>query len=529
VIRQFLSVGVGTALSRLTGFLREIVISAVMGAGPLADAYFVALRLPNQFRAIFGEGAFNSAYVPTYTRILTANGPAQARDFASRILTFLAASQVVLLIAAYAFMPEFVELIAPGFAADPAKFDLAVGMTRITFPYLALIVIVTLNSGTLNAHGDFAVAAFAPVLLNLFVMLFLGLAWLAPGLFPNAGYAASWGVLASGFAQLAVVAGWARRRGVGERFAKPELTADVRQFFRSLWPAVVSSAGQQIAILADTIIASGLPTGAVSAINYADRLYQLPLGLIGAAAGTVLLPEMSRRIAAGDPLGAQNAQNRTIALSLALCAPFLVGFLLIPDELVRGAYQRGAFGAASTERSASVLAAYGFGLLPMVLIRSAVATFQARGDNKTPRNCFYAGLVVNVALKFALTGTLGPTGLAIATSVGAWINFGLLVGIAHRRGLARADDQLIESLALILFATAGAAAAVLPGLDLARALVHRLPMLRNEIVLLTTFGLMSLVYGALFEMTGRLFGRHLPFMRIWRKAGGLFQRRARRR
>jgi putative peptidoglycan lipid II flippase len=529
VLRQFFSVGVGTLLSRLTGFLREMVISAVMGAGPLADAYFVALRLPNQFRAIFGEGAFNTAYVPTYTRILTADGHGQARQFASRILTLLTASQVVLLALAYLFMPQLVELMAPGFEADPNKFSLAVGMTRITFPYVALIVIVTLNSGTLNAHGDFTVAAFAPVLLNVFVILFLGFAWLAPGMFPNAGYAASWGVLASGFAQLFVVAGWARRRGVLETFARPRLDKDVRLLFRSLWPAVVSSAGQQIAILADTIVASGLPTGAVSAINYADRLYQLPLGLIGAAAGTVLLPEMSRRIASGDPEGAQKSQNRTVALSLALCAPFLVGFLLIPDELVRAAYQRGAFSAASADRSASVLAAYGFGLLPMVLIRSAVATFQSRGDFKTPRNCFYGGLVVNVALKFALTGSLGATGLAIATSVGAWINFGLLIYLAHARKLAHADDELIESLALILFATAGAAAATLPGLELAHALVRRLPILRNELVLITTFGLMCLAYGVLIELTGRLFGRSLPFARIYRKAGSVFQRFARRK
>jgi len=524
VLRQFFSVGFGTLLSRLTGFLREIVISAVMGAGPLADAYFVALRLPNQFRAIFGEGAFNTAYVPTYTRILTTDGHSRARLFASRILTMLTASQVALLALAYLFMPQLVELIAPGFSADPAKFEAAVGMTRITFPYLALVVIVTLNSGTLNAHGDFAVAAFAPVLLNLFVMLFLAIAWLAPGWFPNAGYAASWGVLASGFAQLLLVAGWARRRGVLETFARPRLDADVRLFFRSLWPSVVSSAGQQIAILADTIIASGLPTGAVSAINYADRLYQLPLGLIGAAAGTVLLPEMSRRIASGDPEGAQTSQNRTIALSLALCAPFLVGFVLIPDELVSAAYQRGAFNAASAARSASVLAAYGFGLLPMVLIRSAVATFQSRGDFKTPRNCFYAGLAVNVALKFALTGSLGATGLAIATSVGAWINFGLLIWLAQARHLAHADDELFESLVLILFSAAGAAVATLPALEGARALAPHLPILRNEFVLVATFGLMICTYGVLYELTGRLFGRSLPFARIWRKAGGVFQR-----
>jgi putative peptidoglycan lipid II flippase len=516
-----------------------MTISALMGAGPLADAYFVALRLPNQFRAIFGEGAFNSAYVPTYSRLLSAEGHDRARDFASRVLTLLAISQVVLLALAYLLMPQLVELIAPGFSKFPDKFALAVSMTYITFPYLGLITIATLNSGTLNAHGYFAVPAFAPVLLNLFIMGFLALSFA----FPNAGYAASWGVLLSGVAQLALLVWEARRRGVLERFAWPvmqfdraELTRyfnaeaatargwrhelarrpwpkfdpDIKQFLRALGPAVIGSAGQQIAILADTILASGMPTGSVSAINYADRLYQLPLGVIGVAAGTVLLPEMSRRLSRGDAVGAQAAQNRSMALSLALTAPFLVGFLLIPGELVRGAYLRGAFTAAAAQNAASVLMAYGFGLIPMVLIRSAVATFQSRGDTATPANCFYVGLAFNVLLKLALSGSMGPAGLALATAVGAWINFALLIVIGHRRGLARADDRLFENLALMLFATAGAALATLPGLAIARALVHSLPFLRNEIVLVTTFAALSLAYGGLLALAAQwLFGRGL--------------------
>ena len=504
--RNFLSVGALTALSRLTGFLREIAIGALMGQSALADAYFVALRLPNQFRAIFGEGAFNSAYVPSYSRLLASEGEDRATAFASRILAFLILSQIVLLALVYIDTPAFVALIAPGFDSDPAKFDLAVGMTRITFPYLAFITVTTLQSGTLNAHGYFAVAAFAPVLLNLFIIGFLALAFL----FPNAGVAASWGVALSGIAQLALLVAESRRRGVLERFAKPRLDADIRQFLRALGPAVIGSAGQQIAILADTILASGMPTGSVSAINYADRLYQLPLGVIGVAAGTVLLPEMSRRLSRGDVVGAQAAQNRSMALSLALTAPFLVGFLLIPSELVRGAYLRGAFNASAAENAASVLMAYGFGLIPMVLIRSAVATFQSRGDTATPANCFYAGLAFNVLLKLALSGSMGPAGLALATAVGAWINFALLIALAHRRGLARADDRLFENLALMLFATAGAALATLPGLAIARALVHSLPFLRNEIVLVTTFAALSLAYGGLFAFAAQwMFGRGL--------------------
>ena len=505
MFKSFFSVGAMTALSRVTGFLREMVIAALMGQSALADAYNVALKLPNQFRAIFGEGAFNSAYVPTYTRLLMAEGPETATVFASRILTLLALSQVLLLALAWTFMPAFVELIAPGFSADPHKFDLAVGMTRITFPYLAFITIATLQSATLNAHNYYLIASAAPILLNLFIILFLSLSFA----FPNAGIAASWGVALSGAAQLALLAFEARRRGVIERFAKPKFDAPVRQFFTALAPAVIGSAGQQIAIFADTILASGMPTGSVAAINYADRVYQLPLGLIGVAAGTVLLPEMTRRLAAGDESGAARAQNRSVALSLALSAPFLVGFLMIPQELIRGAYMRGAFDAAAAMRSASVLAAYGFGLIPMVLIRSSVAPFQARGDTLTPTYCFFAGLFFNVLLKIGLSQPLGPVGLAIGTAFGAWMNFTLLTYLARQRELTEPDDRLYENISLMLFAAAGAAFVTPYSAAGAAWFAGKLPLLRNETIVVVTFGALSLVYGALYALGATLFGRGL--------------------
>jgi putative peptidoglycan lipid II flippase len=268
MFRSFLSVGGFTLLSRLTGFVRDLFLGALLGAGAMADAFFVAFRLPNYFRAIFGEGAFNTAYVPSYARVLTTEGDAEAKHFASQIFTVLFASQVVLLALAYAFTPFLVRLIAPGFETDPEKFALAVRMTRITFPYLLFITLVTLHSGTLNAHGRFAAAAFAPVLLNLTMIGFLVVAFL----FPNAGEAASWGIVVSGALQLGLLMFVARRHGLLERFAAPRLSADIRQFFGALGPAVIGSAGAQIAILADTIIASMLPTGAVASISYADRL-----------------------------------------------------------------------------------------------------------------------------------------------------------------------------------------------------------------------------------------------------------------
>ena len=500
--RSLLSVGGFTLLSRVTGFGRDLTLAAILGAGALNDAFVVAFRLPNQFRQIFGEGAFNTAYVPSYSRVLATEGADEAKHFSSQIFTLLLVSQLILLALALAFTPWFVSLMAPGFEADPDKFALAVRMTRITFPYLLFMTLVTLHSGTLNAHGRFAVAAFAPVLLNIAIMGFLSVAFL----FPNAGEAASWGVLVSGVAQLLLVGAAARRRGLLETLAWPRLSADVRQFFGRLAPAIIGSAGVQIAIFADTIIASLLPTGSVSSINYAERLYQLPIGVIGVAAGTVLLPEMSRRLAGGDVGGASHAQNRTMAITLALSAPFCVAFLLIPEIITRGAFLRGAFSAEAAANSAAVLAAYGLGLMPIVLIRSAVASFQARGDTATPMFISLGAIAVNVALKMALYKTYGAVGLALATAVGAWINLGGLVFLALRRGWMRPDMALAEVSAAAFCASGLLALAVVLSETPAFAYVQGLAHLRNEAQLLLLGAIGGFVYAAVLAVSLKILG-----------------------
>ena len=439
--RHLLSVGGLTLLSRATGFLRDVVLGTTLGAGAVADAFFVAFKLPNQFRAIFAEGAFNSAYVPTYSRVLERQGHGAAGSFASQIFTILLLSQCVVLVLAELFTPVLVTLLAPGFDADPAKFAHAVFMTRITFPYLFCMVLVTLQSGTLNANRRFAAAAFAPVLLNLFMMMFLGLGWF----FPDAGIAASVGVTVSGMAQLAMMIGAARRAGVIERIVWPRLGPDVRQFFRALGPAVIGSAGPQIAIFADTIFASLLPTGGQSSLYYAERIYQFPIGVIGVAAGTVLLPEMSRFFSSGDAAGALRVQNRTMALTIALAAPFFLAFVLIPDDIMRGVFLRGKFTSEAASASAAVLAAYGFGLLPILLISSARSGFQARGNTTVPMAASLLAVAVNLALKFLLYRPYGAAGLAAATAVQAWINLLLLCGIGWLQNVVRPDDALVRT------------------------------------------------------------------------------------
>jgi len=449
MIRNLLSVGGFTLLSRVTGFLSLAMQSAIMGAGVVSDAFFIAQRLPNSFRAIFGEGAFNAAFVPSYSMAIEKEGDASAEELAGEIYTLLLASQIVLLIIVWTFTPQFVALLAPGLDDRPEKFALAVNLTRITFPYLLFMTLFALHMGALNAHGRFALPAFAPNLMNLTVMAALAVAFL----FPNAGYAASWGVTVSGALELGLLMWDARRIGVLKRLRKPEWRR-VRDFFLKLGPAVIGSASPQIAVFADTILSSMLADGGVSSISYAERLYQLPVGVIGIAAGTVLLPEMSRRIAAGDVAGAHHAQSRTMALTVALTAPFFVAFDTIPELIVSGLFMRGKFTAADAYAAGDVLAAYGGGLMALVLIASARASFQARGDTKTPMTIALIALTANVALKVALFRPLGAVGLATATSVGLWINLGALVALAIARDAMDFDEVFGKTLLATLTASA---------------------------------------------------------------------------
>jgi putative peptidoglycan lipid II flippase len=425
------TVGGLTLLSRLTGFARDIVLAAVLGAGPIADAFFVALRLPNHFRAIFAEGAFNAAFVPAYARIRQQGGPDPAKLFADRVFTLLFVTELVLLVIALVFTPAVISALAPGFSDDPGRFALAVDLTRITFPYLLLVSLVTLYGGILNALARFAAAAAAPVLLNLSMIATLATAVF----FPTPGHAAAWGVLIAGFLEVALVGGDALRQGVMTVFRWPQWDDDVRRFFKALVPATVGSAGVQIALFADTIIASFLAAGALSALYYADRLNQLPIGVIGIAVGTVLLPEMASRIAAGDEPGARRAQDRAIELTLLLSIPCVVAFLLVPELIMRALFMRGKFSAADATAAGQTLAAYALGLLPFVLIRSVTATFLARGDTATPVKASLTAAAVNVGFKFLLMGSLAQVGLALATSIGAWLNLALVLWFAVRRGL----------------------------------------------------------------------------------------------
>jgi putative peptidoglycan lipid II flippase len=446
MFKKILSVGSFTLLSRVSGFARDIVLAATLGAGAMMDAFSVALRLPNHFRTIFGEGAVNQAYIPSYARVRQQAGPAAAAMFGNRVFTLNLIVQLVLLAIALPFMPEIVRLLAPGFSGDPERFDLAVSLTRIIFPYLLFITMVTLLSANLNAIDRFAVAAAAPVLLNVCLVAAL----LCAFLFPNAAYAAAWGVALAGVLEWLLLAVAARKAGVGAALTRPRVDADVKRFLKAFGPAVIGSAGVQIAIFADTIIASLLPRGAYSALYYAERLYQLPIGVIAIGVGTVLLPTMSRMIAAGDESGANRAQNRAVALTIVMAAPFAAAFLAIPELIVSALFERGRFDAGASQAAGSVLFAYAVGLPAIVLIRSQVSSFQARGDTTTPMLVSLVAIACNVALKLLLWRDWGAPGLALATAAGAWINVGALFLLALKRGLTTPDRQLPGLVAVVV-------------------------------------------------------------------------------
>src|SRR3990170_4439844 len=489
MLGRIFTVGGFTLLSLLTGFARDIMLAAILGAGPVADAFFVALRLPNHFRAIFAEGAFNAAFVPAYAH-LHGQSEASAKLFANRIFTLLLSAQIVLLAVAWLFMPQVIAILAPGFSDDPVRGELAVALTRITFPYLLLITLVTLYGGMLNVMHRFASAAAAPIFLNLSMMATLALA----AFFPNAGYAAAWGVLIAGVLEYFLLAQDAARSGILPRFAAPKLDDDVRAFFRALGPATVGSMGTQVALFADTIIATFLPAGALAALYYADRLNQLPIGVIGIAIGTVLLPEMSRSLTSNDRAGAMASQRRAFDFTLLFSVPFVAAFLTVPDVIMRAMFARGAFSKADAAAAGATLAAYAIGLIPFVLIRSAVATFYARKDTATPVKAALTGVAVNVALKIALVGSLAQVGLALATAVGAWINLLLVIGFAVRAGYLDLDRALMQSLAKFLVCGAVLAAALWSAAWLAIPQLAQLGALPDETALLLLIVTGAVVY-----------------------------------
>ncbi|MCB1476461.1 MAG: murein biosynthesis integral membrane protein MurJ [Rhodobiaceae bacterium] len=440
MLRNFATVGGATATSRLLGFVRDMFIAAALGTGPVADAFVVAFRFPNLFRRLFAEGAFNSAFIPLFARSLEGEGQASASRFAGEAAMALLTVLLVLTALCEIAMPLLMYVMAPGFAADPAKFDLAILLTRIAFPYLTLVSLLALVSGVLNGLGRFAAAALAPALLNVVLIATLLFVFFMDWAdTPEAGIALTIGTVIGGIAQLLLVVYAMRRAGFHMPLRRPALTAGVKRLARLAVPGVVAGGVTQINIVVGTMIAS-MSAGAVSYLYYADRLYQLPLGIVGVAIGVVLLPDISRRLRADDLAGTLHAQNRAIEFSLILTLPATVALIAMPLVIVSALFQRGAFGPADSVATANAVIAFAIGLPAFVLNKVFSPAFFAREDTATPMRFAIAGVVTNIVVSLALFPFFAHVGIALATSIAGWLNTGLLA-----RGLLRANALVVDA------------------------------------------------------------------------------------
>jgi len=465
MLRRLVSVGGFTLMSRVTGFVRDTLLAWTLGSGIMSDAFFVAFLFPNYFRAIFGEGTINPAFLPRYAALHAKGEHEAAARFADRVFAWQMAAQVFLLALAMVFMPWIVRLLAPGFAANPVQLALIVSLARVTFPYLILTLVAVQLSAMLNAIEKFWAAAFWSNLLNLSMIATL-IAW---RWFPNAAYAAAWGVLLGGVAQLIFILWAGARQGLWLRLSLPRWTPEIKEFFIAFGAVTFGAASVVVSPFIDTIVASYLPTGSRTALYYADRINQFPLGVLGIALGTVLLPEMSARIARGDRAGSNAAQNQSAAMSLLLTLPFAAVFLAIPGTIMRAVFAHGAFNSGAATLSATALAAYGAGLPAMALVRIVASTFYARHDTLTPARATVTALVSNILLKivFVWGFHLGVAGVALGTAVGAWINVGVLTWFGRSRDLLAIETAFIKALPPVATAAIAAGAGAWIGVRLA--------------------------------------------------------------
>jgi putative peptidoglycan lipid II flippase len=455
LIRNTFTIGGLTLVSRVAGFVRDMLMANFVGAGFANDAFLIAWRLPNLFRALFSEGAFASAFVPMFNREIAREdgGLPAALVFAEQVLAILFPFLVIFTIVMMVATAPIVWAMTGGFPdGGPDKFALTVMLTRITFPYLALISLVSLLGGILNSIDRFWVNAAAPILLN--ICMIIGLVFFRGHTPVETAYTQAISVTVSGVAQLAWLAFACARAGTSLKFRKPRLNPQVRQLLRIIWPAALGAGAVQFNLLISTSLAARfLPQGSVSYLYYADRLNQLPLGLIGIGVGTAMLPSLSRQISSGNTAAANTTQNRAIELVLVLTLPATAALMLAATPIIRALLQHGVFGQADTIASAQALAAFSLGLPAYVLIKVLVPGFYARQDTKTPVRIALVAMLANLVMNLVLIWPLLHVGLALSTALSAWVNAGLLYWTLHKRGHFASDERLRNSALKLTTAT----------------------------------------------------------------------------
>ncbi|MEG3617029.1 murein biosynthesis integral membrane protein MurJ [Magnetovibrio sp. PR-2] len=454
LLRAIATVGSMTLISRILGFVRDVAVAWALGASWMADVFFVAFKLPNLFRRLFAEGAFNLAFVPIFAGKLETednqDGASGARTFAAQAQSGLLVVLLMFTIVIELAMPWVVMAIAPGFLDEPQKYDLAVDLMRITFPYLIFISWVSLLGGIMNSLHKFWQAAATPVLLN--ITLITSVFALTP-LMPSPAHALSWGVALGGVVQLLWMVYHVTKAGWRPKLVRPNMTDDVKRLLKRIAPVAVGAGIYQVSLLIDTIIASLLVSGSISYLFYADRLVQLPVGVVGVAVGTALLPMLSRQIKSGDDTQAQDSQNRAVEFALLLTLPAAAALFILPETLISVLFERGEFGAEATHKTAMALMVFALGLPAYVLVKAFAPGYFAREDMSTPIKIGAVCVAVNIAIALALMGPLAHVGLAAATVISQWLNAGLLAFFLIKRGHFHMDGQLRRRLWRTLLAT----------------------------------------------------------------------------
>jgi len=448
--------------SRLLGFCRDILLAGVLGAGMVADAFFVAFKFPNFFRRLFAEGAFNAAFVPLFTERLTRDGVTPARDFGAQVASVMVTFMLCFTFVMQLAMPWLMYVIAPGFSDEPDKFALAIELTQLTFPYLMFMALTALLAGMLNSLQRFAAAAAAPVVLN--IVMISALALLRAGKIDMPGHTLAIAVSIAGAGQFVLLVLACQRAGIMLRLPRPWLTPGVRRVFRLMVPGLIGAGVVQVNLVIDVVLASTLPQGSVSWLYYADRINQLPLGVVGVAVGVALLPMLSRHLAAGDGGAATHVQNRAIEFALLLTVPAAAALMTMPGAIVTVLYERGAFEASNAALpTTGALAAFAVGLPAYVLIKALTPGFFARQDTKTPVKIAVASMTANVVIAVILMQFLAHVGIALATACSAWMNAALLAVILRRRGQLHIDARLRSRAPRVVFAACAMAAALWAG------------------------------------------------------------------
>lgn len=450
LVKSVATLGFYTILSRIMGFVRDVLIASVLGAGPVADAFYVAFRFPNFFRRFFGEGAFNSAFVPTFSKYLTTEGEDKARQMASQILSVLVLVLLAIVVIVELTAPWLTQILAPGFIETPERMELTVEFTRITFPYVLFVCVAALYTGVLNTIYKFAVGAAAPILLNIFMVI--GMLFFAEHL-ETPGHVLSWVVVISGVGQ----AYWLHRTcalyNFHLKFNWPKLTEPVKNVMKLMVPGAFAAGVIQLNIMIGIAFLSYLPAGAISYFFYADRLNQLPLSLVGVAISTALLPTLARKLAGGQKLTAHVTQNRAMEFSLFLILPSSVALLIASEPIIQVLFERNQFTHESTIQTARILSAFALGLPAYVLVKIFSTSFFARHDTKTPTVAAMMAVATNIIFNFVLISPFEHVGIALATSIASWVNAGWLIYQLQKQHFFVPDRRLKEMAPRIIVAT----------------------------------------------------------------------------